>query len=150
MARPGPTDAHSRLGPLGRLLVACCACAALGLLPALSGCDSAPDTVLQSDLPQIPGMTGRESTGLKQSEGVIQAGHFAFKGSVDNMDQTIQETESRFSAQGWTMKSKVRSLATAKMVFMKGVREARVEIIRNELEPAMSTAVTVVSSGVSG
>lgn len=95
-------------------------------------------------------MTGRESTGLRQVEGVIEAGHFASKGSVDSMDQTIQDTESRFSAQGWTLKSKVRSLATAKLVFLKGVREARVEIIRNELEPAMSTAVTIVSSGVSG
>lgn len=107
-------------------------------------CNSDPTTVLASDLPQVPNMTARESTGIRQADGAIEAGVFAYKGEVDNLGQRIKDTVSRFSGLGWTLVSERTTAATARLEFGKGQRRAVVEIIRNDLEPAMSTAVTTV------
>lgn len=119
---------------------------AAGLAACLlaGACSSDPTTVLASDLPQVPNMTARESTGIRQVGGAIEAGVFAYKGEVDNLAQRIKDTVSRFSGLGWTLASERTTAATARLEFAKGERRAVVEIIRNDLEPAMSTAVTTV------
>lgn len=118
--------------------------AALAACLLAGACNSDPTTVLASDLPQVPNMTARESTGIRQVGGDIEAGVFAYKGEVDNLAQRIKDTVSRFSGLGWTLASERTTAATARLEFAKGERRAVVEIIRNDLEPAMSTAVTTV------
>lgn len=112
----------------------------------LTACESDPGTVLQTDLPQIPGMTGRESSGLRQTGGVVEAGTFAYKGAIPDLGKQVDETKSRFSGLGWTLASERRTSATARLEFTKGNRKATVELIRNDLSPGMSTGVTVVKS----
>lgn len=116
----------------------------LSLALAAAGCQSSPENVLQTDLPQIPGMVGRQSTGLEQSHGMILAGTFAYKGDISDLGTRMQETTARFAAAGWLLESERRTEATAHMTFVKGMRRANVELIRNDLAPSMSTAVTKV------
>lgn len=120
--------------------------AALTLALVVAGCSSDPATVLQTDLPQIPGMTGRESSGVRQAGGVVEAGTFAYKGAVSELGKQVEATRTAFTSRGWTLESERRTPATATLVFAKDRRRARVEIIRNDLAPGMSTAVTRVET----
>lgn len=115
------------------------AIAALAL--ALAGCATEPETVLQSDLPQVPGMAPRDTTGLRQDGGRVTAGQFAYTGNVTSLGERTAETMSRFSGMGWTLRSQTVTGATAVLVYAKDTRTARVEIIRNGVQPKMSTAV---------
>jgi hypothetical protein len=119
---------------------------ALTLALLAAACSGDPATVLQTDLPQIPNMTGRESSGIVHEGNVIEAGTFAYKGAVSDLDAQVAETRAAFSGRGWTLESERRTPATASLVFAKGVRRARVEVIRNDLAPGMSTAVTRVET----
>lgn len=112
----------------------------------LGGCESDPTTVLQTDLPQIPGMAGRESSGLRQAGSVVESGTFAYKGAVPDLRQRVDETKSRFAAEGWLLRSERMTQSTARIEFTKGNRRATVEVIRNDISPGMSTAVTTVKT----
>ena len=112
----------------------------------LTGCASEPDTVLQSDLPQIPGMVPRDTTGLRQSEGRVTAGQFSYKGPISNLNARADETMSRFDQAGWKLVSQTLSAATASFTYRKDNRTVRVEIIQNGVQPKMSTAVLTVTS----
>lgn len=111
-----------------------------------AACTNTPETVLQTDLPQIPGMTSRDSADLKQTGGIIESGVFAYKGAVVNLPQRVTETKTRFGEMGWKLETERQTPATARLVFAKEERRAAVEIIRNDVAPGMSTAVTVVTT----
>jgi len=111
-----------------------------------TGCATEPDTVLQSDLPQIPGMVPRDSTGIRQSEGRVTAGQFSYKGPISNLNARANETMSRFDLAGWKLSSQTLSPATASFIYRKDSRTVRVEIIQNGVQPKMSTAVLTVTS----
>ena len=115
-------------------------------LCALAGCRSEPETVLDSDLPQVPGMAPRDTTGLRQEAGRVTGGQFAFKGPVRSLNDRVGETMARFQGAGWTLSSQTLTGATAVLVYRKDTRTARVEIIRNGVQPLMSTAVVKVES----
>lgn len=120
------------------------AIAALAIV--LAGCSSEPETVLQSDLPQVPGMAPRDTTGLRQEGGRITAGQFAYTGNVPTLDERAAETMSRFGGMGWSLRSQTMTSSTAVLVYAKDDRTARIEIIRNGVQPKMSTAVLRVES----
>lgn len=120
------------------------AIAALALLAG--GCASEPETVLQSDLPQVPGMAPRDTTGLRQDGGRVVAGQFAYTGNVPSLGSRAAETMARFGGMGWTLRSQTMTSSTAVLVYGKDTRTARVEIIRNGVQPKMSTAVLRVES----
>ena len=123
----------------------------LALAAALGSCKSEPDTVLSTDLPQVPGLTPRDSSGIVQRGEQVTAGQFAYKGDVPSLAARVQETRGRFDAAGWKLYAETLSPSMAVLEFRKGDRSARVEIIRNEIQPKMSTAVmTVKTREVSG
>ncbi|MFM8784220.1 MAG: hypothetical protein ACKOFI_03510 [Phycisphaerales bacterium] len=118
---------------------------------ALASCASEPETVLRTDLPQVPGLVPRDSSGSGQRGDQVTAGQFAYKGDVPNLAARVQETRGRFDAAGWKLYAETLSPSMAVLEFRKGDRSARVEIIRNEIQPKMSTAVmTVRTREVSG
>ena len=122
------------------------AAAAIALLAlAFAGCSSDPETVLQTDLPQVPGMAPRDTVGLRQEGGRVVAGQFAYTGSIPSLGQRTAETMARFSGNGWALASETLTGSTAMLVYRKEGRTARVEIIRNGVQPRMSTAVTTVT-----
>lgn len=120
------------------------AIAALALL--VGGCASEPESVLQSDLPQVPGMAPRDTVGLRQEGGLVTAGQFAYTGDVPSLGARAAETMARFGGMGWTLRSQTMTSSTAVLVYGKDTRTARVEIIRNGVQPKMSTAVLRVES----
>jgi hypothetical protein len=123
----------------------------VALAAVLASCKSEPDTVLSTDLPQVPGLTPRDSSGIVQRGDQVTAGQFAYKGDVPSLAARVQETRGRFDAAGWKLYAETLSPSMAVLEFRKGDRSARVEIIRNEIQPKMSTAVmTVKTREVSG
>ena len=123
------------------------AAAAIALLAlAAAACSSDPATVLQTDLPQVPGMAPRDTVGLRQEGGRVVAGQFAYTGSVPSLGQRASETMARCSGLGWTLAAETLTGSTAVLVYRKDARTARVEIIRNGVQPRMSTAVTTVTA----
>ena len=111
-----------------------------------TGCSTEPDSVLQSDLPQIPGMTPRDRSGLRQSEGRVTAGQFSYKGPISNLNARANETMARFDQAGWKLSSQTLSASTANLIYRKDNRTVRVEIIQNGVQPKMSTGVLTVTS----
>lgn len=123
------------------------AAAAIALLALAAGaCSSDPETVLQTDLPQVPGMAPRDTVGLRQESGMVMAGQFAYTGNIPALGPRAAETMARFSGMGWQLASETLTGSTAVLVYRKDRRTARVEIIRNGVQPRMSTAVTTVTS----
>ena len=116
------------------------------LLASVAACASEPDTVLQTDLPQVPGLTPRDSSGIRQSGDRVVAGQFSYKGPVIDLRQLADQTMSRFQLAGWELASTTINTSTAVLVYRKDTRTARVEIIRNGVQPKMSTAVLQVQS----
>jgi hypothetical protein len=124
--------------------IALLAVSAAALWP--TGCSTEPDSVLQSDWPQIPGMTPRDSSGLRQSEGRVTAGQFSYKGPISNLNARANETMARFDQAGWKLSSQTLSASTANLIYRKDNRTVRVEIIQNGVQPKMSTGVLTVTS----
>jgi hypothetical protein len=116
------------------------------LLLAAAGCSSDPETVLQSDLPQVPGMAPRDTIGLRQEGGRVTGGQFAYTGAIPALGARAQETMARFGSLGWQLSAETVTGSTAVLVYRKDSRTARVEIIRNALQPRMSTAVITVET----
>lgn len=114
-------------------------------LAAAASCASEPETVLQSDLPQVPGLTPRDSSGIVQAGGRVTGGQFAYKGFVEDLPKSVSDTRSRYEGAGWKLWSETVTGATAVLEFRKDTRSARVEIIRNQVQPRMSTAVLKVT-----
>jgi hypothetical protein len=113
----------------------------IALLALLAACSGDPETVLQSDLPQVPGMTPRDTIGLRQDGGRVVGGQFAYTGSIPGLSSRIAETMARFEGLGWKLRSETLTGATAVLVYAKDDRTATVQIVRNGLQPLMSTAV---------
>lgn len=122
----------------------CLRAAAAAALAAVAGCAAEPDTVLQTDLPQVPGMVARDTAGLKQREGVVIGGQFAYKGPIPEMAARVDEVKGKFALYGWRLASESMSGTKALLEFEKGSRRASVELIRNGVQPKMSTAVLSV------
>ena len=125
-----------------RTLPTTIACAALALS---ASCASEPETVLGSDLPQVPGLTPRDSSGIRQDGGRVIGGQFAYKGFVPDLRQSVADAKARYEGAGWRLWSETVTEATAVLEFRKDTRSARVEIIRNQVQPRMSTAVLAVT-----
>lgn len=113
----------------------------IALLALLAACSGDPETVLQSDLPQVPGMTPRDTIGLQQEGGRVVGGQFAYTGAIPGLAARINETMARFEGMGWKLRSETLTGATAVLVYAKDDRTATVQIVRNGLQPLMSTAV---------
>ena len=122
------------------------AAAAVAAAAGIAGCASDPETVLQTDLPQVPGMVARDTTGLKQREGEVIGGQFAYKGPIPEMAARVDEVKGKFALYGWRLASESMSGTKALLEFEKGSRRASVELIRNGVQPKMSTAVLRVQA----
>ena len=122
------------------------AAAAVAAAAGIAGCQSDPETVLQTDLPQVPGMVARDTTGLKQREGEVIGGQFAYKGPIPEMAARVDEVKGKFALYGWRLASESMSGTKALLEFEKGSRRASVELIRNGVQPKMSTAVLRVQA----
>jgi hypothetical protein len=70
---------------------------ALLALVLAASCASEPETVLQSDLPQVPGLAPRDSSGIRQDAGRVIGGQFAYKGFVEDLRERVSATKARYA-----------------------------------------------------
>ncbi|NBX37227.1 MAG: hypothetical protein EBR10_08405 [Planctomycetes bacterium] len=117
--------------------------AARNILPSvllLAGCAGAPEVVLESDVPNVSGYEPLVTRNLLREEGRIAGVEVLYRGDIDDPIRQVNETQSRFSAQGWTLVSKQARAAATVLNFRKDSRSARVEIAMNQLDPMTSPA----------
>ena len=124
----------------GRLL------AALVLAGLLSGCDSGPTWVLDSDVPQMPDMEQRLGFDIKRRGGDLVGGTFIFIGDIEDMQTSMDVLRSRFQDAGWVVEGSTVSFPRSSMVFAMDDRRINVVVDADMLEPRMSRAQYVVST----
>jgi len=115
----------------------------LGLLFSLLlliGCKGPPEVVLESDVPNVAGYEPLVTRNLQREEGRISGVEVLYRGDIDDPVRQVNDTQSRFSAQGWTLVSKQARGAATVLNFRKDSRSARVEIAMNQLDPMTSPA----------
>ena len=118
--------------------------AACPLLP-MGGCASDhPLTLLESDVPAPPEMDVRYSFDIVRDGGELSGGRFVLAGRVDDVVKVADETSSRYTSSGWTVRERTVMPAQAVLVFEKGSRTARVEIEKRRIDPQMSSAIVVL------
>lgn len=117
----------------------------IALVAAFVGCDSSPRFVLDSDVPQVPGMEQRLGFDIKRSDGDLVGGVFVFVGPLRNTEGTMKALASRFRDSGWTVAREVPGFPRSSFVFRKNNRAVEVVLDADQLEPAMSRAQYVVS-----
>jgi hypothetical protein len=106
----------------------------------LTGCTAPPEVVLESDVPNVAGYEPLVTRNLQRQEGRISEVEVLYRGDIDDPIRQVNETQSRFSAQGWTLVSKqARGVATV-LNFRKDSRSARIEIAMSQLDPMVSPA----------
>lgn len=125
--------------PASLLLLACL------VLAVVPGCSSEPKFVLDSDIPEIPGMQQRLGFDIKRSAGDITNGVFIFVGPLMETEQTMKTLATRFRNRGWELKRETPGFPRAVLVFTKGDRQVEVVLDADQLEPAMSRGQYVVS-----
>ncbi len=115
------------------------------LVTALVGCDSGPTRILDSDVPQMPGMEQRLGFDIKRRGGDLVGGVFIFMGPLQDMQESMATLASRFRDRGWTLEGSSAGFPRSSMLFGQGDRRVQVVIDADQLEPAMSRAQFTVS-----
>jgi len=104
------------------------------------GCKGTPEVVLESDVPNVAGYEPLVTRNLERTDGRISGVEVLYRGDIVDPVQQVKDTQSRFSAQGWTLVSRQARGAATILNFRKDSRSARVEIAMNQLDPMTSPA----------
>lgn len=113
----------------------CCALAAWAVL--LTGCDSTPETIAESDVPQIVGLENRHLSGLQRDGDTLVGARALYRGEMIDPTEVAQPTIDRYLSHGWTLETKRVCNTSATLLFVKGQREVEVDLKSNHLNPAM-------------
>lgn len=111
-----------------------------GLLATLLSCDAGPQTVLDSDIPQVPGMTQRLGLDIERSGGDLVGGVFVFIGPLFDPTKTMEALTGRFRDHGWTELASTLGFPRSSQQFGKGTRRVQIILDADQLEPMMSRA----------
>jgi len=121
--------AKPTLSPILAAFVLACA--------GLVGCDSAPDTVVGSDVPQIVGLENRHSSGIERAGESLVAGRFVYRGNMRDPVKVADDTIAIYHSYGWTLQSKRVLPTSAELRFAKDDREVLVDLKCSVLNPSM-------------
>ncbi len=122
--------------------------ASLAALLAAAGCASAPDTILESDVPLPPGLEIRASSDVARSGGQLSGGFFLLYGEIDDPVRLGAETRSRFLTAGWQGIVTYESPHLVRLAFTKGRRTAKVELVSRRIDPMMSSGSVRLAESV--
>lgn len=111
------------------------ACAAALVL--LGGCDSPPETVVDSDVPQIVGLENRHASGIEHDGATLVGGRFLYRGHMSDPLDVARDTTSRYRSHGWAVESQRIFPTSAVLLFTKDEREVQVDLKCSMLNPAM-------------
>ena len=115
------------------------------VLGSFSGCSSAPQVLLDSDIPTVPDMSQRLGFDIKRRGPMLVGGVFVFVGPILEMEPLIKRVVGRFTGRGWTVVQDTWGFPRSVLVFEKFDRSVRVVLDADQLEPAMSRAQYTVS-----
>lgn len=116
----------------------------LACLLVLANCQSKPATILDSDVPIVPGTEVRHSMDLVLRDGHLMGGRAICIGRIESAGDAAKSTQSRFSAAGWTQSTRNNDVDRITMTFLKDTRTATTTIEFNAIDPQMSRAVISV------
>ena len=109
------------------------------------GCNSQPETVVDSDVPQIVGLESRHASGIEREGDVLMGGHFVYRGEVANPAEMAADTAKIYREHGWTLESSNIGSAGGRMVFVKDDRTVYVDLKANLLDPSMGSGTVDVT-----
>ena len=115
------------------------------ILGSISGCSSAPQVLLDSDIPTVPDMSQRLGFDIKRRGPMLVGGVFVFVGPILEMEPLIKRVVGRFTGRGWTVVQDTWGFPRSVLVFEKSDRSVRVVLDADQLEPAMFRAQYTVS-----
>lgn len=101
------------------------------------GCDSTPETVVGSDVPQIVGLESRHSSGIERQGETLVAGRFLYRGAMRDPIEVSQNTIARYERFGWSVESRRIMPTSAILLFAKDDREVRIDLKCSMLNPRM-------------
>ncbi len=107
----------------------------------LPGCSSEPETIADSDVPQIAGLDNRHLSGLERDGDTLVAARALYRGPMTDPNPVATATIDRFTSRGWTLAQKRIAPTSASLLFEKDGREAQVDLKANQLNPAMGAGV---------
>lgn len=129
-------------GVIGAVLAAA---VAAGALPALCGCAAPEAAIAAGDVPAVPGMRSAISQGLERRGDELVAGRFSFHGRIEDASSLMDRTISLFAARGWALLERQQGDRRVRATLGKGDRRCEVTISPNRIDPAMSTALIVLT-----
>jgi hypothetical protein len=117
---------------------------ALGAITVLVAACSAPPTLLDSDIPQVPGLLGVQSIGVERQDGRLVRGTFVSRGKVTDALAQSQAIASAASANGWAVRGPDGTRNDARIELAKDNRLVRYEVRADRVDPDMGQSIVTV------
>lgn len=109
----------------------------LAVIVIVTACDSQPETIAESDVPQIPGLENRYLSPLDRDGETLVGARALYRGEMVEPESVAKHTIERYRAHGWTLEERRIAPTCATLVFSKGERRVEVDLKANQLNPAM-------------
>lgn len=117
---------------------------ALGAITVLVAACSAPPTLLDSDIPQVPGLLGVQSIGVERQDGRLVRGTFVSRGKVTDALAQSQAIAAAASANGWAVRGPDGTRNDARIELAKDSRLVRYEVRADRVDPDMGQSIVTV------
>lgn len=118
---------------------------ALGAITVLVAACSAPPTLMDSDIPQVPGLLGVQSIGVERQDGRLMRGTFVSRGKVTDALAQSQAIAGTAEANGWSVRGPDGTRNDARLELTKDSRLVRYEVRADRVDPDMGQAIVTVT-----
>ena len=118
---------------------------ALGAITVLVAACSAAPTLMDSDIPQVPGLLGVQSIGVERQEGRLMRGTFVSRGKVTDALAQSQAIAGTAAANGWSVRGPDGTRNGARIELTKDSRLVRYEVRADRVDPDMGQAIVTVT-----
>ncbi|MBM4110144.1 MAG: hypothetical protein FJ254_02140 [Phycisphaerae bacterium] len=118
----------------------------LGAITVLLAACSAPPTLMDSDIPQVPGLLGVQSIGVDRQDGRITRGTFVSRGVVSDALAQSNTIRGTAEANGWAVRGPDGTRHDARLEMTKDSRRVQYELRADRVDPDMGLAIVTVSS----
>lgn len=118
---------------------------ALGAITVLAAACSAPPMLMDSDIPQVPGLLGVQSIGVERQDGRLMRGTFVSRGKVTDALAQSQAIAGEAAANGWSVRGPDGSRDDARVEMTKDARIVRYEVRADRVDPDMGQSIVTVA-----
>lgn len=117
---------------------------ALGAIVVIAAGCSAPPTLMDSDIPQVPGLLGVQSIGVERDGARLVKGTFVSRGRVTDALGQSRGIASEAAAMGWTVHGPNGTSSDARLELRKDARLVRYELRADRVDPDMGQSIVTV------